>query len=170
VFPEIEKLHIDIHFKDRAILYHNLGSGAFKDISEHAGPGILERHSSRGAAFADYDNDGAVEVLVNNQGEPPSLLKQAQQPPGHWIILQLTGTKSNRSAIGARVKVTAGSHVQVSEVRSGGSYISQNDLRQHFGLGAATQIDKIEITWPSGTKQTLGSQPSDQVLKIIEPR
>jgi len=170
VFPELEKLHIDIHFKDRAILYHNLGNGAFKDISEQAGPGILERHSSRGAAFADYDNDGAVEVLVNNQGEPPSLLKQAQQPPGHWIILQLTGSKSNRSAIGARVKVTSGSHSQVSEVRSGGSYLSQNDLRLHFGLGTATQADKIEVRWPSGVKQSLSAQAADQVLKITEPR
>ncbi len=170
VFPELEKLHIDIHFKDRAILYHNLGNGTFKDISEQAGPGILERHSSRGAAFADYDNDGAVEVLVNNQNEAPSLLKQAQQPPGHWIILQLTGTKSNRSAIGARVKVTTGRHIQVAEVRSGGSYLSQNDLRLHFGLGAAMQVDKLEITWPSGTKQALGAQAADQVLKIAEPR
>ena len=170
VFPELEKLHIDIHFKDRAILYHNLGNGAFKDISEQAGPGILERHSSRGAAFADYDNDGAVEVLVNNQDEPPSLLKQTQQPPGHWIILQLTGTKSNRSAIGARVKLTAGSHLQVGEVRSGGSYLSQNDLRLHFGLGAATHVDKIEVTWPSGAKQSLSAQAGDQILKITEPR
>jgi hypothetical protein len=169
-FPEVDSLHIDIHYKDRAILYRNLGGGRFADISQAAGPGLLEKHSARGAAFGDFDNDGAVEIAINNQNEPPTLLKQAGEPPGHWIILQLAGTRSNRSAIGARVKLTAGGQTQVDEVRSGGSYLSQNDLRLHFGIGDATRIDRIEIAWPSGIKQTLTKLPTDRVTKIDEPK
>jgi enediyne biosynthesis protein E4 len=168
VFPEVEKLHIDIHYKDRAILYRNLGNGSFADISEHSGPGILERHSSRGAAFADLDNDGAVEVVINNQNEAPSLLKQSQHPPGHWILLKLEGTKSNRSAIGARVTLSAGGRVQRGEVRSGGSYLSQNDFRLHFGLGGAAEVDRIEIAWPSGLGQVVKAVKADRVVTLRE--
>ena len=138
VFPEIDKLHIDIHYKDHAILYQNLANGKFKDTSTSAGPAFAELHSSRGAAFGDIDNDGAIEIAVNNQNEAPSLLKQSSNPPGHWVILKLEGTHSNRSAIGAKLKISTGGHTQVDEVRSGGSYLSQNDLRLHFGLGAST--------------------------------
>jgi hypothetical protein len=126
-------------------------------------------HSARGAAFADIDNDGAIEVAINNQNEPPTLLKQAENPPGHWIILKLAGKRSNRSAIGAKVTVIADGRKQLSEVRSGGSYLSQNDLRQHFGLGSATMVNRIEIEWPSGTRQVLEHQPCDRVLAISEP-
>ena len=167
-FPEVEALHIDIHYKDRPILYENLANGKFRDISEHAGPAIIEKHSSRGAAFGDFDNDGAVEIAVNNQNEPPSLLKQSMNPPGHWVILKSIGTRSNRSGIGARVKLIANGHAQFGEVRSGGSYLSQNDLRLHFGLGSARQIDRIEISWPSGIQQVLKNQPCGQVLRIRE--
>jgi enediyne biosynthesis protein E4 len=170
VFPEIERLHIDIHYRDRAILYENLGNGRFRDISQQGGPALLEKHSSRGAAFGDFDNDGAVEIAVNNQNEAPSLLKQAMKPPGHWVLLKLTGTRSNRSALGARVKLVAGGRAQYGEVRSGGSYLSQNDLRLHFGLGAATQIDRIEIAWPSGAKQVIADQACDRIVAIVEPR
>ncbi len=170
VFPEIENLHTDIHYKDHAILYQNLANGRFQDISRHAGPALRELHSSRGAAFGDIDNDGAVEIAINNQNEPPSLLKQAVNPSGHWIILKLAGTRSNRSAIGARVKLFAGGHMQMDEVRSGGSYLSQSDLRLHFGLASATQVNHIEIAWPSGVRQLLENQSCDRVLTITEPR
>ena len=169
VFPEVEKLKIDIHYKERAILYHNLRNKRFKDVSEDSGPAIPERHSARGAAFADIDNDGAVEVLVNNQNESPSLLKLASSPPGHWVDLKLEGTRSNRSAIGARVKLIAGGRAQLAEVRSGGSYLSQNDLRLHFGLGSSDTVDVIEIRWPSGQKQKLAGQKPDRVLTVREP-
>ncbi|HEV3196514.1 MAG TPA: CRTAC1 family protein [Bryobacteraceae bacterium] len=168
VFPEVERLGTDIHYRDRAILYRNLGGGKFADISESAGPGVLERHPARGAAFADYDNDGLIEVLINNQNEPPSLLKQAMRPANHWTLLQLTGRRSNRSGLGARVRVTAGGRTQIDEVRSGGSYLSQNDLRLHFGLGAAEKMDRIEIEWPSGIPQTLRDVPADRVVQIVE--
>jgi hypothetical protein len=168
-FPEVDKLHIDIHYKEHAILYRNLGNGKFRDISAHAGPGILEKHSSRGAAFGDLDNDGSIEIAINNQNEPPSLLKNTNKPSGNWAILHLIGTKSNRSAIGARVTLTADGHSQVQEVRSGGSYLSQNDLRLHFGIGRAQKIDTIAISWPSGDRQVLKNQPCGQILTIREP-
>lgn len=168
VFPEVDRLKIDIHYKDRAILYRNNRDGTFRDILENAGPGILERHAARGAAFGDYDNDGSVEVLVNNQNEAPSLLKAARKPAGNWIILKLEGGRSNRSAIGARVRLTAGGRTQIDEVRSGGSYLSQNDLRLHFGLGSATAIDRIEIDWPSGEHQVERHAGLNRVLSIRE--
>ena len=138
-FPEVEKLHIDIHYKDRAILYQNLGNGRFNDVTKDAGPAFKELHSARGAAFGDIDNDGTLEVAINNQNEAPSLFKQAHKAAGHWLILKLEGTKANRSAIGARVKVLTGEHAQWDEVRSGGSYLSQSDLRLHFGLGDGSE-------------------------------
>ena len=168
VFPEVETLHTDIHYKDKAILYENLHNGKFRDISDEAGPAFLQKHSSRGAAFGDLDNDGQIEIAVNNQNEAPSLLKQMSKPPGHWVILKLVGRTSNRSAIGARVKLSAGGRVQYEEVRSGGSYLSQNDLRLHFGLAAASRVEKIEISWPSGARQILKDQPCDQIITVRE--
>jgi hypothetical protein len=170
VFPEVERKKLDIHFKDRRILYRNLRDGKFEDISERAGPGITDRHSSRGVAVGDIDNDGAVEVLINNQGERPSLLKLASKPPGNWVLIQLTGTKSNRSAIGARVHVTAGGFTQLDEVRSGGGFISQSDLRLHFGLGDAKRIDRLEIEWPSGLREEKKNLDVNRVLAFTEPR
>ena len=168
VFPEVERLNIDVHYQDRAILYRNNGGGKFTDISESSGPGIVERHSARGAAFGDLDNDGAVEVIVNNQNETPTLLKQSLKPAGNWIILKLTGTKSNRSAIGARVRVITGQHVQTDEVRSGGSYLSQNDLRLHFGIGKAAKVDRIEIDWPGGKHQIERPLQVNRVIEVME--
>jgi hypothetical protein len=168
-FPEVENLHIDIHYKDRAILYRNLANGKFQDVSQAAGPAPAERHSARGAAFGDMDNDGMVEIAVNNQNETPSLWKQAAPPPpGNWLILKLAGTRANRSGIGARVKLVANGHAQYAEVRSGGSYLSQNDLRMHFGLGDARAVERIEIAWPSGTRQVVRDQTVNRIVTIKE--
>ncbi len=169
VFPEVDRLKIDIQYKDRAILYRNNRNGTFTDISEQAGPGILERHASRGAAFGDYDNDGSVEIVANNQNEPPTLLKAAHPPAGHWVILKLEGVKSNRSAIGAQVRVTAEGHTQLDEVRSGGSYLSQNDLRLHFGLGSARKMERVEIRWPSGIRQVERDLDAGRIITLREP-
>ena len=166
-FPEVDRLKIDIRYKERAVLYRN-DHGKFIDVSESAGPGILELHSSRGLAFADYDNDGSVEALINNQNEPPSLLHLSSKPAGHWIELRLEGVRANRSGIGAKVRVTAGSLVQNTEVRSGGGYLSQNDLRLHFGLGAAVKADRVEIVWPGGGRQTVTNAPAGQIMTIRE--
>jgi hypothetical protein len=168
VFPEVDQLKINIHYKERRIVYRNLGNGTFADISEHAGAAILEQRSSRGAAFGDYDNDGAVEVVINNQNEAPSLLKLTAKPLGNWVILKLEGVRSNRSAIGARVSVTADGRTQVDEVRSGGSYASQSDLRLHFGLARARKIDRVDIKWPSGARQVEKDLAVNRVISIRE--
>jgi hypothetical protein len=166
-FPEVDKLNIDIHYRERAILYRN-DQGHFVDVSESSGPGIAEKHSSRGAAFGDYDNDGSVEVLVNQQGEAPSLLRQTAKTTNHWITLKLEGVKVNRSAIGARVRITAGAVTQSDEVRSGGSYLSQSDLRLHFGLGKAVKVDKVEIVWPGGKEQVETNLSPDRIITVRE--
>ena len=110
-----------------------------------------------------------MEVAVNNQNDPPTVLKQFNPQSAHWLIVKLEGTRSNHSALGAQVKIIAGGHAQMDEVRSGGSYLSQNDLRLHFGLGAAREADQIEIVWPSGKKQILAHVHADQVIAIKEP-
>jgi hypothetical protein len=188
VFPEVETLQTDIRYRDRAILYRNQGDGTFADISEKAGPGILEKHAARGAAFGDYDNDGRIEILINNQNEPPTLLKQALPARSNWIILKLEASgekqsqsaatgpgaagahpaRSNRSAIGARVEVKTGERIQTQEVRSGGSYLSQSDLRLHFGLGPAGAADQITVSWPSGRRQSLKAVRANQIQTIKE--
>jgi hypothetical protein len=168
VYPEVDRQNIDIHFRDRAILYRNTGKGTFEDISEQAGPAILARHSARGLAIGDIDNDGTLEILANNQNEPPSLWKQSRPAAGHWLLLKLIGTRSNRSAIGARVALSTGGHTQVDEVRSGGSYLSQSDLRLHFGMGSAARADSIAVRWPSGQKTVLKDVAVDRVVTITE--
>ena len=169
VFPEIDRKPGDIRHKQRRIVYRNLRTGKFADISQSSGPATLELHSSRGLAVGDIDNDGTLELLINNQGERPSLWKQAANPPGRWVLLKLEGTKSNRSAIGARVKLTAGGETQIDEVRSGSSYISQHDLRLHFGLGQAERIERIEIQWPSGKRQVLTGLEVNRIHVVREP-
>lgn len=168
-FPEVDKLGIDVHYRDRAILYENMAGEKFADITRDAGPGLLAMHASRGAAFGDIDNDGATEIAIANQNEAVSLLKDSRKAPGNWITLQLTGVRSNRSALGARVRLTVEGHTELDEVRSGGSYLSQSDLRQHFGLGAASFADRIEILWPSGVRQVLTHQRANRILAIREP-
>lgn len=168
-FPEVDRLRLDIRYKDRAILYRNQGGGVFADISERSGPGLLERHPARGAAFGDIDNDGAVEVLINNQNEPPTLLKRSGLSGNNWILLKLEGVRSNRGAVGARVRVTAGGRTQIDEVRSGGSYLSQNDPRLHFGLGRASRIERLEIDWPSGVRQVRRDLSVNRVVVVREP-
>ncbi len=118
-------------------------------------------------AAADFDNDGVVEILVNNSHDLPSLLKNLGDHQ-NWILLKLTGTKSNRDAIGARVTVRANGRQQVQEVRSGGGYISQSDFRLHFGLGTATKVDKLEIRWPNGLVEKLGNIAANQIVVIKE--
>ena len=168
VFPEVDSLNAGVRYRNPMILYRNNGKGSFEDVSARAGPALIEPHASRGAAFGDIDNDGSIEVLVNNQNEPPSLLKQSAPGSNHWILLNLVGTKSNRSGIGVRVRLTASGRSQIDEVRSGGSYLSQNDLRLHFGLGANKEADQIEIVWPSGIRQTLSHVKADRIVSIRE--
>jgi hypothetical protein len=114
------------------------------------GPGVTQRFASRGCAFGDYDNDGDVDVVVLNMNDRPSLLRCDSNTGNNWLTVKLIGSKSNRSAIGARARVTASGQVQINEVHSGGSVMSQNDLRLHFGLAKSKQVDLLEIVWPTG--------------------
>ena len=164
-FPEVDHLNTDIHYRERAVLYRNQ-EGKFSDVSETSGAGIREAHAARGAAFGDYDNDGQVEVVVNNQNEAPTLLRQSAKTANHWVTLKLEGATANRSAIGARVRVVAGAFTQTGEVRSGGSYLSQSDLRLHFGLGQNAKVNRVEIVWPGGVKQEEVGIAVDRVITI----
>jgi hypothetical protein len=167
VYPEIEGKRLSAGFRQHKVLYWNQHNGKFKDISLEAGPGIMTPFNSHGAAAADFDNDGAVEILVNNSHDAPSLLKNYGTHE-NWILLKLIGTKSNRDAIGARVMLYADGHQQLQEVRSGGGYISQSDFRLHFGLGKATRVDRLELHWPSGLVEKLENVQGNQIATIKE--
>ena len=168
VYPEIEKHFAQYKHANPRILLRNNGKGKFEDVSTNSGPGITDRHSSRGYALGDFDNNGQIGALIMNMNEPPSLLRNTTKSTNHWLKLKLVGTKSNRSAIGASARVTAGAHRQRQDVISQSSFYSQNDLRLHFGLGAATQADEVEIRWPSGLREVHKNLKGDQILKIVE--
>jgi hypothetical protein len=167
VYPEIEKHFAQYKHANPRILLRNRGKGKFEDASAMAGPGITARHSSRGCAFGDFDNNGRIGALIMNMNEPPSLLRNTVKNGNRWLKLKLTGTKSNRSAIGASAIVTAGGRRQRQDVLSQSSFYSQNDLRLHFGLGAAEAAD-IEIRWPSGLRESYKGVEANQILKLVE--
>jgi hypothetical protein len=135
-----------------------------------AGPALKERRVSRGLAVGDLFNDGNVDVVVSDLDGSPMILRNRGIPGRHWVSFELAGTKSNRLALNARIKVVAGGMTQTDEIHSGGSYLSQNDLRLHFGLGAAQKIDKVEIRWPSGATDTIENLAADQFYSVLEGR
>ena len=169
VYPEIDKHDLGQTYKNPRLVYRNMADGKFKDVSAEMGPGIAERFSSRGAAFGDYDNDGDVDVLVLNMNDLPSLLRNDGGNKQNWIKIKLIGTKCNRTAIGARVRIVTGNHVQMDEVHSGSSVMSQGDLRLHFGLGKLQTIDLIEVKWPTtGKLERFTQVKANQILTIRE--
>jgi len=174
VYPEVEQLKTEAGYPQRKLLYHNLHNGYFADVSLQVGPGISEPSASRGAAFGDFDNDGDIDVVVNTVNDYPQLLRCDSKLNHNWIKIRTIGTKSNRSGIGARlVCVThppaeSKPHQQIDEVRSGGGYFSQNDLRVHFGLGKAEKVDVLEIHWPSGQVDTLKEIKANQLIIVKE--
>ena len=151
-------------------LFRGVGNGKFADVSREAGPVLSERTTARGACFADYMNDGKVGAFVVNLGGKGTLLHNVSTDTGHWIEIKLVGTKSNRDGIGARVEVFAGGKRHTAERVAGSGYLSQDDSRLHFGLGAATAIDKLIVRWPSGREQTLEKLSVDRVLTVEEPK
>jgi hypothetical protein len=169
VYPEVDNYKFGEAFKNPRLVYRNLGNGHFQDVSALMGPGISERFSSRGAAFGDYDNDGCMDVLILNMNDLPSLLRNVGGNKQNWIKIKLVGTKCNRTAIGARVRVTTGKHIQMDEVHSGTSVMSQSDLRLHFGLGKLDTVDLIEVKWPTTQKIERFEQiKANQILTIRE--
>ena len=169
VYPEIDKYNFGQTFKNPRLVYKNLGNGRFKDVSAEMGPGISEQYSSRGAAFGDYNNNGNMDVLILNLNDPPSLLHNQGGNQQNWIKIKLIGTRCNRTAIGARVRVTTGKHIQMDEVHSGASVMSQSDLRLHFGLGKIDSVDVIEVQWPTTQKIERFTQvKANQIVTIRE--
>jgi hypothetical protein len=167
VYPEVEAHNANSPYKQERLLFWNLRNGTFLDISSQAGAGITDRRSSRGSAAGDLDNDGSLEIVVNNMNDTPSLLKNYGEKK-NWILIKTVGKKSNRSGIGARVTVVTGKLKQMNEARSGDSYISQNDLRLHFGIGDATRVDRVEILWPSGRKEAFENLKANQIVTLEE--
>jgi len=167
IYPEIERVNPKFPYKGPRVLFRNRGDGTFARMGDEAGPAISARHVSRGCAFGDFDNDGDLDIVIMNQHEPPSLLRNDAPKENHWLKLRLEGTKSNRSAIGASVLVRYGGKVQAQVVLSQSSYVSSNDPRLHFGLGAETSAD-IEVLWPSGAVEKFPSQAANRLLTIRE--
>jgi hypothetical protein len=169
VYPEVEGKLGRETYREPLLLFHNQGQGKFREVGETTGLRTLPLHSARGGAYCDYDNDGDLDIAVSNIDEPPQILRNDGGNNGHWLELKLIGTKSNRDGIGALVKVRTGELVQWDRARTGGSYISGNDPRLHFGLGSTASVDAIDILWPSGVTQTLANVKSNQLLTITEP-
>jgi hypothetical protein len=170
VYPEIESKIPFSSYRESSLLYRNLEGKKVADVSGSAGPGVSARHSARGLALGDFDNDGAVDIFINNMNERPSLLKNSGST-NHFVSLLLVGSKSNRSAIGARVGLYAGGRRQVQEVQSGSTFMSQSDLRLHFGLGGAERIDRVEIEWPyPNAREIISGFKADQFVIITEGR
>ena len=177
VYPEVDSQHLGSSFQEPRLLYHNNGNGTFTDVSSSAGPGINMIISSRGLAIADLWNDGRLSAVVSNMNAPPSLLVNQIRTANHWVAFRLIGStnlspsqkfKSTRDALGARIRVKTGTRIFIDEVRSGSSFISNNDMRVHFGLGAATKMDWIEIRWPSGVLEKFDNLPIDTIHTLKE--
>jgi hypothetical protein len=175
VYPEVDGTQVDAPYAEHKYLYRNLRNGQFEDVTKMGGAGITAAAAARGCAFGDYDNDGDVDVVVNCINGVPQLLRCDATVKCNWIKVRTVGTKSNRTGIGARLSVTAKTDakaakpmVQIDEVRSGGSYYSQNDLRVHFGLGEAKKVDLLEIKWPSGAVDVLKDLEVNKLYVIQE--
>jgi enediyne biosynthesis protein E4 len=168
VYPQVDSIPGGAPYREPVQLFRNNRNGAFENVSSALAD--LPPESRRGAAFGDINNDGMVDVVVINVGSPPSLLLNTSSNTNHRVLFQLQGTKSNRMAIGARVTVKAGDLVQMNEVRAGGSYLSQNDPRLHFGLGQQSRMATVEVRWPSGSTEVLNDLPADFIYTIVEGR
>ncbi|MFZ0411750.1 MAG: CRTAC1 family protein [Candidatus Acidiferrales bacterium] len=168
VYPQVDTAEAGAKYREPALLFLNQRDGKFKDISKLVGPAIQTPQVSRGVAVGDLFNDGQMDIVIEHLKGGPTILRPQGGPANHWISLELAGTKSNRLALNARVRATAGDLVQTSEVLSGGSYLSQNDLRIHFGLGERKRVDKVEIFWPGGKTETLTDLAADHFYQVKE--
>jgi len=168
VYPQVDAIPGNVKYRQPMQLFRNLRNGTFDDISAVSGLAQVPLACRRGAAFGDINNDGCMDLVTLNVGSPPSLLINECQDRNHRVMFRLIGTRSNRAAIGARVTITAGRFSSFSEVKAGSSYLSQSDLRLHFGLGAEKIMDTVEIRWPNGNTETLTKVPGDAIYTIVE--
>jgi hypothetical protein len=170
VYPQTDRMASGSGYREPGLLSLNQKDGTFCDASAQAGPALTEKRVSRGLAVADLFNDGNVDVVINDLDGKPMILRNHGIPGRHWISFELAGTKSNRLALNARVRISAGGVTQTDEVHSGGSYLSQNDLRLHFGLGSAEKVDSVEIRWSSGMVDHLAGLAADKFYAVEEGR
>jgi hypothetical protein len=167
VYPEVRQIKTEAGYEQRKVVYRNV-NGQFEDVTEQLGPPVTTPKAGRGTAFGDIDNNGTVDVVVSNVHAAPDLFLTKAPASQAWLVIKLRGTRSNRSAIGARVRITTGQVSQVFEVRGGGSYLSQNDLRIHAGLGQVKGVDRIEVRWPNGAEEVWRDVAANQVLTLTE--
>jgi enediyne biosynthesis protein E4 len=168
VYPEVDKFHLGSAYMEPRLLYHNNGNGTFTDVSATAGSGINAVSSARGLAVGDLWNNGQLSVVINNVYARPSLLVNDAPSRNHWVAFKTVGTRSNRDGIGTKLTVKAGKRTLVDEVRSGSSYISQSDLRVHFGLGSTAKLDSVQVRWPSGLVELFNDLSVDAIHTLKE--
>jgi hypothetical protein len=168
VYPQADKLASGAKYREPKLVYYNQRDGTFCDASEESGPAIVRPNVSRGLAVGDLFNDGNMDLVVEELTGSPLVLRNPGIPGNHWVSFELAGTKSNRMAIGARLKIVAGGMTQTEEIHSGGSYLSQSDQRVHFGLGKATRINSLEIRWPSGKVEIIKDLEADKFYSVLE--
>jgi hypothetical protein len=168
VYPQVDGVPSAPPYKEPALLELNQKNSTFCDASQQAGTAFSTPHAARGLAVGDLFNNGNLDLVIENLDGAPVILRNAGLPGRHWVSFALAGVKTNRMALNARVAITAGGMTQTDEVHSGGSYLSQNDIRLHFGLGAADEIDSVTIHWPSGLVEKLGPLRADQFYSVLE--
>jgi hypothetical protein len=168
VYPEVDTYKLGSEYREPRVLYHNNGNGTFTEVSATAGPAFQVRDSGRGLAIGDLWNDGRMSAVITNMNSNVALLVNQTRNSNHWIGLRMVGTKSNRDGIGARVIVRAGQRTFLDEVRSGSSYDSNSDMRVHFGLGAISRVDWVEVRWPSGLVERFANVPTDKISTLKE--
>jgi enediyne biosynthesis protein E4 len=168
MLDNISLYHGEVTYEEPMLMYRNLGRGKFEKASEELGADFLHPIAGRGLATADFDNDGDIDIVTNNRGGLPSLLRNDGGNANNWLTVQLVGTKSNRDGVGASLKLTSGNVVQIEQAKGGMSYMSASDPRIHFGLGKGTKIVALEITWPSGQFDRLTNVPIDQIITVRE--
>jgi hypothetical protein len=167
VNPDVDKDVPGVHYEERMSLFHNAGQGAFEDVSSTVGA-FGRRRSTRGLAVGDFDNDGRPDVLCVNRNAPAELFKNVSPDQNHWVMLRLVGTKSNRDGAGAKVRITQDGRPRYAECRLGSSYASSPDKRLHFGLGSKAAVEKVEIQWPSGQRDTFQHLAADHIYVVTE--
>ena len=168
VYPEVAQIKTEAAYRQRKVVYRNLGNNRFAEVTDRLGPPATTPKAGRGAAFGDFDNDGQIDVAIVNVNDQPDLFRLTGDPANHWVTVKLVGVQSNRDAIGARVHAVAAGVQQWEEVRGGGSYLSQNDFRVHFGLGAATRVDRLDVRWPNGLEESWESLEIDRFHTLKE--